>query len=108
MAAVPIRMANVQCWRLESTQTREDGKRVDKPLSVDRKDLDRIAGKNLCHWLYLRGECKGCRRDHTHPVLTDEQFDALLSLTRRARCWSIGKGKDCVDPKCIYGHNAPS
>ncbi|EXK76390.1 hypothetical protein FOQG_18869 [Fusarium oxysporum f. sp. raphani 54005] len=55
----------------------KNGRRVDPPLSVEQQLAERVKRLGLCGWLFLRGECRGCSRNHQHPTLSDEEFDAL-------------------------------
>ena len=84
----------------------DTGKRVDKLLSVDPNTpyMNFLSHANLCGWYYLRGKCDGCDRNHVPPPLKAREFDCLWFLTRHGLCFKVRKGKDCDDPKCIYGH----
>jgi hypothetical protein len=84
---------------------RQDGKRIDKPLSVRPQVVKQFERANLCHWLFLRGECREkCSRIHAYiRPLTDEELDALWFISRRGRCYKLLKG-GCDDDRCIYGH----
>lgn len=84
----------------------DTGKRVDKLLGVDPNTpyMNFLSQANLCGWYYLRGKCDGCDRNHVPPPLKAREFDCLWFLTRHGLCFKIRKGKDCDDPKCIYGH----
>lgn len=86
----------------------DDGKRIDRPLAVDPNAANvrflRHLFQNRCQYFYLRGSCDGCSRDHTAPPLVSDDYDALWFLARLGICNKIRKGKDCDDPKCIYGH----
>lgn len=83
----------------------EMGKRIDKFLDVDTTSpyLSVIRQARLCHWFYLRGRCDGCDRNHRVPLDAIES-DYLWYQARHGFCHKIRKGKDCDDPKCIYGH----
>lgn len=94
----------VQWDRLGPVVVNSAGLRYDRPLLVDKALVERLKKANLCHWLFLRGECVGCARNHVHHLLTDAEFDALWSLARQGRCFKDRKGGNCSDPKCIYGH----
>lgn len=105
------RNGKAQLWRLAPVVRNEAGRRVDKALVVDDSTVERIQGKNLCFFLFLRGECKmknGCRRNHEHQELTDNEFDALWYVARKGRCKKSQKadagGVDCSDERCVYGH----
>ena len=102
--AKSIAMPNEQRHRFGPIQRREDGTRTDRPLTIHPSVVQSVSGKNLCHWYYLRGECRGCSRNHTYRALNDEEFDALWYLSRKARCFAFQKKKDCDDPECVYGH----
>lgn len=82
------------------------GKRVDKLLSVDPNTpyMHFLRQANLCTWYYLRGKCDSCGKNHVPPPLNVREFDCLWFLARRGLCFKVRKGKDCDDPKCIYGH----
>ncbi len=58
----------------------------------------------LLGWYYLRGTCDGCDRNHVPTPLKAREFDCLWFLTRHGLCFKIRMGKDCDDPKCVYGH----
>ncbi|KIX03903.1 uncharacterized protein Z518_07456 [Rhinocladiella mackenziei CBS 650.93] len=98
-----IEVPSQQMDKLASGVVNSSGYRVDIPLSVDENLLKRIKSLNLCHWLFLRGECRGCSRNHAHPPLTDPEFDALWLLARQGFC-NKAKQSRCDDIKCIYGH----
>lgn len=84
----------------------DTGKRVDKLLSVDPNDpyTRFLRQANMCSYFYLRGKCEGCNRNHVAPALKAERFDCLWFLARHGLCFKARKGKDCDDPRCIYGH----
>lgn len=83
----------------------KNGRRVDSPLSVEQQLAERVKRLGLCSWLFLRGECRGCHRNHQHPLLSDEEFDALWYISRQGRCYKDQRD-GCLDPKCIYGHGS--
>ncbi|KAJ0136986.1 putative RNA-binding protein [Fusarium oxysporum f. sp. albedinis] len=83
----------------------KNGRRVDPPLSVEQQLAERVKRLGLCGWLFLRGECRGCSRNHQHPTLSDEEFDALWYISRQGRCFKDQRDV-CSDPKCIYGHGS--
>ncbi|VUC26772.1 unnamed protein product [Clonostachys rosea] len=102
---------NAQSDRFGHILRNESGRRIDAPLQVDKAIVERIKRGGLCFHLYLRGECIAsmCRRNHAYRPLSNEEFDALLSVARRqGRCYQNKKadqgGSDCSDPKCVYGH----
>ena len=82
------------------------GKRIDKILDVDITSpyLGVIRQTRLCPWYYLRGRCEGCDRNHRVPPLNARETDYLWYHARHGLCQKIRKGKDCDDPKCVYGH----
>lgn len=85
----------------------ESGKRVDKPLSIDPNPsyLNALRQNKLCGYYHLRGRCEGtCDKNHVPLGLDGRSFDHLWYLSRQAACYKVRKGKDCADPKCIYGH----
>ena len=92
--------------RLGPVLRHASGKRIDKQLAVDPTTpyLQVLKKANLCSWYYLRGECTGCSKNHFVGPLTPREFDCLWYLTRAGLCFQVRKGKDCDDPKCIYGH----
>lgn len=93
----------MQAQRLGPILLDEAGKRYDRPLDVRWKLVGDLKSANLCNWLYLRGECSGCPRNHARAALSDQEFDALWFVARQGRCYKDRKG-GCPDPKCIYGH----
>ncbi|KAJ4175837.1 hypothetical protein NW755_014737 [Fusarium falciforme] len=82
-----------------------NGRRADPPLSVEQQLVERMKRLNLCSWLFLRGECRGCPRNHRHPPLSDVEFDALWYIARQGRCFK-DRRDGCSDAKCIYGHGS--
>ena len=92
--------------RLGRVLWNEKGERVDKTLNIDPDSglLKALRGANLCSWYYLRGECRGCDRNHNHPPLTPREYEHLWYITRQNKCHKIKKGKACEDLKCVYGH----
>lgn len=76
------------------------GFRIDKLLNVRPGLTDVIKGKKLCPKYYLRGFCKGCTRDHSHPLLNSYEYDALWALTRQGSCLLA----NCDDATCMLGH----
>ena len=97
--AVPRQQSN----KLACVSKDSSGHRVDLPLSVDQRKLEDLKNHNLCHWLFLRGECRGCQRNHQYSQLTDSEFDALWYLARQGLCYKAQRG-GCNDSMCIYGH----
>ncbi|KAL8932490.1 MAG: hypothetical protein Q9211_006286, partial [Gyalolechia sp. 1 TL-2023] len=106
VAKGPFRFAAVDPGRLGPVLKTDGGQRLDKPLFVEKGLVQAIQKKNLCHWLFLKGQCDGCKRNHCHPTLGVEEQDALWVLARQGRCYAQRKGKICEDPTCIYGHSA--
>lgn len=92
-----------QFARLGPIPANNSGGRADPPLSVNPEVVDRMRRLNLCSWLFLRGECKGCSRHHRHSPLSDVEFDALWYIARQGRCFK-DRREGCSDPKCIFGH----
>jgi uracil-DNA glycosylase len=99
-----------QSDRLRPVLNSQSGRRIDKPLLVDRAIVDRIKKASLCYYFYLRGQCiMPCRRNHDYRALTDEEFDALWDQARQGKCLRSTKvdrkgGEDCSDVMCVYGH----
>ncbi|KAI4186106.1 MAG: hypothetical protein L6R41_003678 [Letrouitia leprolyta] len=83
-----------------------EGRRLDMPLAVDKSLVQAMQKKGLCYWLFLKGHCDGCKRNHFHPTLSGEEQDALWVVARQGTCFTHQKGKMCEDPTCIYGHPA--
>jgi hypothetical protein len=98
-----IEVSPQQTCKLASVLVNSFGHRMDVPLSVDENLLKSMKTLNLCHWLFLRGECRGCLRNHAHRPLTDAEFDALWLIARQGFC-NRAKQSRCDDTKCIYGH----
>lgn len=98
--------------RLGPIMTDDNGRRVDRQLQVKAAIVERIRIKFLCHYLFLRGECvmNSCPRNHYHPPLSNEEFDALWSLSRQHGCYTHRRadrtGSDCSDVMCVYGHKS--
>lgn len=92
--------------RLGPVLRNDSGKRVDRLLVVDPNTsyMNFLRQANLCAWYYLRGKCDGCDRNHVPSPLKAREFDCLWYLARHGLCFKVRKGKDCFDPKCIYGH----
>ena len=97
----------VNADRLGPVLRNASGQRIDRHLTVDpiTPYLQVLRKANLCSWYYLRGECNGCSRNHFVGPLTPHEYDCLWYLTRFGLCFQVRKGKDCDDPKCIYGHH---
>ena len=81
---------------------------MDKSLDIDVSSscINVLRKSNLCQWYYLRGSCEGCDRNHFPPPLKAKEFDYLWYLARNGLCFKVRKGKECEDPKCVYGHEA--
>lgn len=92
--------------RLGPVIRNQKGKRIDKVLDVDITSpyLGVIRQTRLCPWFYLRGRCDGCDRNHRVPPLNARESDYLWYHARHGLCHKVRKGKDCDDPKCVYGH----
>jgi hypothetical protein len=97
----------VQSERLGPVEVNSIGLRYDRPLQVGQALVERLKKANLCQWLFLRGECVGCGRNHGYCPLTDAEFDALWFLARQNRCFKDRRGDSCSNSKCIYGHAKP-
>jgi hypothetical protein len=99
-----IEITPQQLRKLAAPWSNSAGERRDTPLSVNPNLLKDIRSLNLCHWLFLRGECRGCERNHSHFPLTDPEFDALWLLARQGPCRTWKQQGRCEDGRCIYGH----
>ncbi|KAH8598631.1 hypothetical protein B0O99DRAFT_684021 [Bisporella sp. PMI_857] len=101
-----------QLDRLGPVLTNHAGRRIDRPLQVNKVVVERIKKCSLCYYFYLRGKCTTkCLRNHLYRSLTDEEFDALWEQARQGRCSKSRKvdregGDDCSDAMCIYGHGS--
>lgn len=101
-----------QSERLGPVWKSQSGRRIDKPLHVDKMAADRIRKASLCHYFYLRGQCVTvCQRNHVHRPLTDEEFDALWDQARQGKCaksryMDRKGGEDCQDMLCVYRHTS--
>ncbi|KAL8882764.1 MAG: hypothetical protein Q9192_007525 [Flavoplaca navasiana] len=102
----PFHCSAVDASRLGPILKNEQGKRIDKHLRVDPETVQALMEKHLCTWLFLKGFCAGCERNHAHRPLNEQQYDALWFVSRRGRCFKDQKSKGCNDPTCIYGHAA--
>ncbi|KAL8649552.1 MAG: hypothetical protein Q9226_005528 [Calogaya cf. arnoldii] len=102
----PFQSSAVDSSRLGPVMKNEKGQRIDKDLNVDPGIVQAIQKKNLCQWLFLKGTCVGCERNHAHSPLNKREYNALWSVARRASCYKDRKAKGCNDPTCIYGHPA--
>ncbi|KAL8711232.1 MAG: hypothetical protein Q9220_004377 [cf. Caloplaca sp. 1 TL-2023] len=83
-----------------------EGRRMDRPLDVDQAVVRRLLKSNLCVWLFLKGICKGCERNHAHAALSAQEYDALWSIARQGQCFAYKKGGGCSDATCVYGHRS--
>lgn len=107
-----FRNSKAKSDRLGPIMTDDSGRRVDRPLQVKAAIVERIKIKSLCYYLFLRGECfmPSCFRNHFHQPLSNEEFDALWSLSRQNGCYAHRKadrtGSDCSDVMCVYGHKS--
>lgn len=99
-----------QAGRLGPVTMDQAGRRMDRPLHVNVSTVERIKKEVLCYYFFLRGECVSakCDRNHQYRPLADQEFDALWVLARQGQCYTNRRarngGRDCSDPKCIYGH----
>lgn len=106
----PYHNPKSQCDRLGPILKDQGGRRIDRPLQVNKAVVDRIKKGSLCYYFYLRGQCQtGCQRNHSHRPLTDDEFDALWDLARQGRCSKSRRvdrngGEDCSEILCVYGH----
>lgn len=100
----PFTITAVDPGKLGPMLKNKEGKRVDKPLAVDPSLVQAIKKKNLCGWLFLKGHCSGCDRNHTHAPLSNVEQEALWVVARQGSCHTHRKGKFCDEPLCIYGH----
>lgn len=101
----PARLAS----RLRPVVRNDAGKRIDKPLKQNESLMNRLRDVDLCHWHYLRAECKtastSCAHNHLYPgPLTPQEYDALWILSRQNPCRKSKKSGVCEDDQCIYGH----
>jgi hypothetical protein len=96
----------IDASRLGPVIRNDGGLRVDKPLKIDPSSpyFQVLRKANLCHWYYLRGGCTGCSKNHFVGPLSPREYDCLWYLARNGLCYRAQRGKDCDDPKCIYGH----
>lgn len=99
-----VEIAPQQMRKLASVTSNASGRRMDFPLSVDPNLIKEIKTQNLCHWLFLRGDCRGCLRNHSYHPLTDPEFDALWLLARQGPCRTLQHRGRCDDTQCIYGY----
>ncbi|KAL9034242.1 MAG: hypothetical protein Q9180_005515, partial [Flavoplaca navasiana] len=68
----PFQCSAVDASRLGPIMKNGQGKRMDKYLSVDPGTVQALMEKNLCTWLFLKGFCAGCERNHAHPPLNEQ------------------------------------
>lgn len=101
----------VQSERLGPVVKDQNGWRIDKPLSVNSETLEKMKKKNLCYFLFLRGECilRSCSRYHHHATLSPTEYDALWTLARHGKCYARARAgqdnrQDCSDAMCVYSH----
>lgn len=94
--------------RLGPIKRNQSGKRIDREIHVNAKLLETMKPASLCSWYYLRGECTGkCGKNHSFPMpLKDDEFNVVWWLARQGQCYTVKKGKDCDDDKCVYRHHA--
>ncbi|KAF6217841.1 hypothetical protein HO133_006253 [Letharia lupina] len=105
-AATGFSNAAALSHRLGPVIRNENRKRIDKMLDVDITSpyLGIVRQTKLCPWFYLRGRCEGCDGNHRVPPLNARESDYLWYHARYGLCHKIRKGKDCDDPRCVYGH----
>ncbi|KAL8672329.1 MAG: hypothetical protein Q9168_003213 [Polycauliona sp. 1 TL-2023] len=100
----PFHLSGVSSGRLGPVIKNQQGRRIDKYLNVNLETMQAFLKKKLCMWLFLKGSCVGCDRNHVHPLLNEQEYDALWFGSRRGRCNKEQRAKGCNDPTCIYGH----
>ncbi|KAL9576047.1 MAG: hypothetical protein Q9212_007432 [Teloschistes hypoglaucus] len=100
----PFISPNVDSTKLGPIRTNSDGHRIDRPLNVDPSLQQTMAKKNLCVWLFLKGHCDGCVRNHSHRPLSEKEYEALWLVARQGMCFGYRKHKVCLDSACVYGH----
>jgi hypothetical protein len=124
-SALPVRNGSVSKSNGESTPSTErktmtgwerlkpilrnnQGKRIDRPLSEDKNFIDAMRKADLCHYHYLKDDCKtNCHYNHNYSrPLTDREFEALWILSRQNRCHKSRRSGVCEDESCIFGHNS--
>lgn len=96
----PFILSPVDFSRLRPILSDGHGRRIDKPLHIDR-GLLLVHNKQLCPQLYLKGYCPGCGKDHSLPwPLGTHDYDNLWLSARQDTC----PRADCHNPTCILGH----
>ncbi|KAI4275669.1 MAG: hypothetical protein LQ337_003062 [Flavoplaca oasis] len=70
----PFQCSAVDATRLGPIMKNEQGKRIDKYLKVDSGAVQALTEKNLCTWLFLKGFCAGCERNHAHRPLNEQDI----------------------------------
>ena len=96
----PYTLSAVEFNRLRPILSDGLGRRIDKPLHVDR-GLLLVRNKRLCPQLYLKGYCPGCGKDHSWPwPLGTHDYDNLWLSARQDPC----PRADCHSPTCVFGH----
>ncbi|KAL8902446.1 MAG: hypothetical protein Q9207_004703 [Kuettlingeria erythrocarpa] len=83
--------AAVDPRRLGPVLKNEQGLRMDKPLSAEPDLVKAMRKKRVCYWLFLRGHCDGCNRDHGHPPLNVNEQHALWFSARQSTCYAHAK-----------------
>ncbi|KAL8393864.1 hypothetical protein RB599_006082 [Gaeumannomyces hyphopodioides] len=105
----PISNGNVRATPLRTVRKNRHGQRVDLPIEYSAKDLVRVKSRRYCHSFHLLGECPwvekfgNCKNKHGEPLYGPW----LRALEAVARLSSCGRGLNCTDPKCLFGHNCP-
>ncbi|KAL8761918.1 MAG: hypothetical protein Q9194_007633 [Teloschistes cf. exilis] len=100
----PFISPNTDSRRLGPILKNANGHRIDRPLNVEPSLQQAMAKKNLCVWLFLKGHCDGCVRNHSHKPLSEKEYEALWLVARQGQCFGYRKHRFCVDPGCVYGH----
>lgn len=83
------------------------GQRIDPLMKHDKEEVDRVKKLKMCNVHYLRRECPyvdTCTHVHDYKPTTSE-IQTLKLVARMAPCMH---GSECVDEKCLYGHNCPA
>jgi len=103
-----ISMGNLE--RLHEIHRNEAGQRIDRDLNVEEKLVYALFRADLCHYHYLRADCKkastDCPYNHKHPRnLSSRAYDAVWSLSRQNPCRRSNRDGICEDRQCIFGHS---
>jgi hypothetical protein len=85
----------------------EQGKRIDKILSISPEVAQRFEKRKMCYWFYLRGSCteSQCQNRHEQTPLTNEEWDAVWWLSRKGHCYKAKRSNGfCENAMCTYSH----